>query len=617
MDYDPNSDDARWWGKRRDVHEAIFNVARRIESDQSDRIAKLKEYQRLYEDAWRGDRNSKAVVSCNVVRSNIDTVCAKISKNEPRIQILTTGGSHGRKKQAQQLSKFLDGAFREMDLQHKAQLVFRDACIFDGGCLKVYADPDSEKIKCERIYVDEILIDSREAYYGEPRQIFHKRAVHRDVLAALYPKKRGWIMDAPQAKADWLLADRASASMVDVIESWHLPSCEGAKDGRHVICIEGATLFDEPWTRADFPFVFIHWQDPVRGFWMPGLAQEVWGLQAELNTHMENIRVAHRRMGRPMVWLHNASKIDDTEINNEIGAIVRGEVKPEFFATPVMHQQVYQWTEELKSMASEMPGINSTSASGRKQAGLEAAVAIREANDIETERFILVSQRYEQLFLKVADKILRLARQLYDDGVDLTIKSRDKRFIETIKWSDVDMDDDSFDVAMFKVSGLPQRPEGRIQKIIDMTTNGLMTPEIGGDLLGFPDVESAMEKERAPRELLEKMLDAMVEGGEYMPPEPTMDLQLALKRATLMVNWCLLNDVPADETEKIRTFLADTQDLLTKAAPPPPPPPMPMGPDPMMPPPMPMGAVDPSTFASSMPEMAGAAPMPMPMGMMP
>jgi hypothetical protein len=615
MEYGSENTPARWWTQKRQVHEGVWSVARRIEQEQSSRRLFLKKYQELYEDSWHGQAtDGRHVVSYNMVRSCIDTVCSKISKNKPRIQVLTSGGNYSLKKKAKQLTKFLSGQFQEMNLHHKAQLVFRDACIFDGGALRIFREPDSERIKCERVYPHEILIDSFESYYGEPRQMFLKRAAHRDVLTALYPKKRGYIEVAPAAKLDVLSGGRESNSLIDVIESWHLPSAEGATDGRHVICIEGATLFDEPYTHAEFPFVFFRWQDPVKGFWMPGLAQELWGLQAELNTHLENIRVAHRRMGRPVVWISNGAKIDDVDMNNEIGAVIRGDEPPVFQQTPVMHPQVYAWTEKLKSFGYEMPGISQAASAGKKPDGLESGVAIREVNDIETERFILAGQRYERIFHEAAQKIIRLARDMYADGVDLTIKGRDRKFLESIKWSDVDMDDDTYELDMFETSGLPNQPAGRIQTVIDLASNGIVKPEIAADLIGFPDIESAMEMERAPRELIEKTLDSMADGGDYIAPEPQWDLALAKARGVLKLNWCKVEGVGEEEQEMIRTFIADCEDLLTAAAPPPVPPAMPPAPEMPLPPmpgteiPLPM---DPSSMVASMPEMGGA-PMPPP-----
>lgn len=604
----------RWWSKKRAVHEDVWTVARRIEQDQSGRRARLKEFQNLYLDSWVGTSVAdKNVVSFNMVRSVIDTAAAKISKNKPRIQILTNGGDAFLREKAEKLTQFLDGVFAEMNMHHKGQLVFRDACIFDGGVLRIFADPDSEQIKCERVLPHEILVDSLESYYGEPRQMFLKRAMHRDVVAALYPRKAAWIKDAPVSRMEMMSGVRETGSMIDVIESWHLPSKEGGKDGRHVICLENATLFDEEYTHATFPFVFFRWQDPITGFWMPGLAQELWGLQAELNTHLDNIRVAHKRMGRPGAFMSDSCKIDDQEMSNEIGLILRGGMDPpQFFTTPVMAPQVYQWTESLRELGYNQTGASQASAGGMKPKGDLSGVALRQVEDIETERWVLAGQRYERMFREIAEHVIRLARELYEDGVDLTIKARDREFLESIKWSDVDMEDDTFGISIFETSGLPQRPEGRIQTAIDLSQAGIMSPETAGEILiGIPDLKSAMSIERAPRENIDRMLDRMVREDVQLSPLPYMNLELARTRTTLKLNWCDVEGVGEDAKQRLLTFLEQIQDMLSAAAPPPPPEPMPppMA-DPSMVPPTPgqpplpgvdvPPPVDPQTMAATM-----------------
>jgi hypothetical protein len=371
--------------------------------------------------------------------------------------------------------------------------------------------------------------------------------------------------------------------------------------------LQEATLLDEPYVYDEFPLIKICWQEPVKGFWMPGLVQEIWGIQGELNTHLENIREAHRLTGHPVVWLHTAAKIEDDEINSAIGTIIRGEMPPQFMQVPPMHPTIYDWTQQLIRFGHEMPGVAQAAAQGKKPAGVESGVAIREVNDIETERFALAAQRYEDFYLDVARHVIRLAKEMYEDGVDYTVRSRDKRFLESIKWSEVDMDDDTYELTMYPTSGLPQHPAGKIQSVIDLASNNLVAPEDARGLLGFPDIESAFEIEDAPRDLVNKTLDAIVAGDKYITPEPAMDLQYAKKRAVQKVNWCLLEGVPEKKTDKVRTWLQQVEDLLMAATPPPPPPPAPAGP------PMPATEMAPppdmSSVVAGIPELGGAPPL--------
>jgi hypothetical protein len=616
MSFQTPDHDARWWLSKRAVHDQVLAVANRVASDQEHRRMKLQDWQARYEGKPIGPTKKKRL-TFNLTRSAIDTVCAKISKNKPRPQILTSGGDFALQKKAKQLTKFLDGVFMSMDAHEKGQAVFRDACIFDGGALKIYKDAESERICCERVKVSEILVDTFESYYGTPRQMFHRRAVNRDVLAAQFPKHKRAIYDAP-ASALEVNAAQPSRALVDVVESWHLPSGANADDGRHTMCIEGATLVNDAYEYEDFPFVFFRWSDPVDGFWSPGLAEELINIQASVNRHIDAIHTSHERGGNPVVFVPTGSKVSKSDISNMIGGLIEYDPAmgpPVFGQVPTMVPQFYQFTETLKQWGYEQTGVSQTAARSSKPAGVESGAAIREVNDIETERFVLAGQRYETFFLRVAEWCIRLAREMYEDGVDLTVKSRQRKFLESIQWSDVDMDDDSYSMAMFPSSMLPTQPAGRLQTVVDMATNGLITPDVAKKLLDFPDLEDELSLDQASSDLVREMIDSMLDGGDYVSPEPYINLDDAQRVAQLALLRGKLHKVSDTNLEKVRTFLADIGDIMAAAAAPAPEAAPPAGasalPDATMPEAPPM-----DTLAASMPPMPGVAGDSMPGNMM-
>jgi hypothetical protein len=608
--HDPTTDSPRWWAKKRAVHEEIWTVATRIEKDEEGRRARHKAWRALYEDSYRGrDVSTDRVVTYNLARKIIQTMGAEVAKAEPRVQAMTIAGDWEKRERSKKLTRFLDGSFREMKLRRKAQAMFKDACTFDGGVLWIYRDRDAEKIKCDRVQPHEILVDSVEGHYGEPRQIFLKRAMHRDVLAAMYPKKAPWIREVKRSERNDI-GTRDTGSLVDVIESWHLPSAEGAGDGRHCITIKTATLFDEEWTRQDFPFVFYLLEDPFDGFWCDGLASVLNGVQQELNQHYENIRTAHRRGGHFGIFLDTNSNIDEDEVNNETGHIVKGDRPPQMLQYPVLHPQIYEWTGQLKRDGHELSGASESAAHAEKPAGVISGAAIREVDDKESARHIIELQRYEDVFLEVAEKVIRLAREMFADGVDATVKGNDREFLEAIPWSEVDMDDDTYSLAMFKTSGLPQRPEAKIEKAIEMFEAGILDKDAVADVLGtVPDVDAAFEAEQAPRRNINRMLDAMVRKKKQLQPLPYMNLELAKKLTVNKLNWCDVENVGDDAKERLITFLKQVEDLIGGTMPTEPTPaPMP----PMGAPPMDPGmGMPPPGMGMPMDPMAGAPPMPM------
>jgi hypothetical protein len=120
--------------------------------------------------------------------------------------------------------------------------------------------------------------------------------------------------------------------------------------------------------------------------------------------------------------------------------------------------------------------------------------------------------------------------------------------------------------------------------------------------LDVPDLESVRNRIVAPIELIHKRLSKMLYDNVYFPPEPVMDLALALRETTLAIQRAELDDIPEERVDLLRQFLTHVQMLQSQAMPPPPPGPMPGGDMGMMPPDM------------MPPEMMGGPLPPMPPG---
>ena len=56
---------------------------------------------------------------------------------------------------------------------------------------------------------------------------------------------------------------------------------------------------------------------------------------------------------------------------------------------------------------------------------------------------------------------------------------------------------------------------------------GIISPRTGRRLMSMPDVEAADMLANAAEDLLHKVFEEMLDGGEYKSPEPYWDLDLA------------------------------------------------------------------------------------------
>jgi hypothetical protein len=137
-----------------------------------------------------------------------------------------------------------------------------------------------------------------------------------------------------------------------------------------------------------------------------------------------------------------------------------------------------------------------------------------------------------------------------------------------------------------------------------MATNGLVTPDVAKKLLDFPDLEDELSLDQASSDLVREMIDSMLDGGDYMPPEPYINLEDAQRVAQLSLLRGKLHKVSESNLDKIRTFLADISDMLTMAAAPAPDA-APAGPQSALPNAQTPEVPQIDTMAASMPPMAG------------
>ena len=560
-----------WWSEKSDVHDSVISKFNSIKEDQDYREDYNLKHLRLYGNYYSAGLSSSNYsrmksaamrhrVTLNVVQSMCDTVTAKIAKNRPRATFLTSGGDYKMQRKAKLLERFCDGQFYSTGIYNVAPKVFLDACVFGTGAMKIYEHDG--KIKVERIFPNELVVDDRESVYGNPRQLFQVKYVDRDVLNNLYPEHRDAIYAAPAPEDDGRGYDESN--QIVCIEAWHLPSGEGAGDGRHVICIDGATLLDEPYERDYFPFVFIRWTERLLGFYGQGLAEQLTGIQLEINKLLFNIQ-EQMHLAKPKVFVEAGSKIAKAHLNNETWGVIeyRG-TPPQFFVPRTVSGEIFSHLDRLFNRAYEITGVSQLAAQSRKPAGLESGVALREFQDIETERFMITAQQYEKAFLDAARQMIDLAREVAARGDSYEVISHGDKSIEKIKWKDINLKEDQYVMKIYPTSLLPTTPAAKLQKVIEMRQAGMLSQEESRGLLDYPDIEAVNSMATAARDDVNMLIEQMLEKGEYIPPEPFSNLELSVKLMQSAYLRAKINKVPEERLDLLRRYIEECINLITQ-----------------------------------------------------
>lgn len=510
----------------------------------------------------------KERISYNVIQSCVDSITAKISKNKPKPFFLTNMGNWALQRKAKKLNQFVEGVFYENNAYTLGTQVFRDGAIMSDGFIHVYKM--NGRVCYERVLEGELYTDWVEAFYGKPRQLHRVKNVDRDVLIEQFPEKKKILMSAQSDLLEVVGRTDNLSDQLTVAESWHLPSGPEANDGIHVISVNNEEIFSEPWNYDFFPFARFKWGDRIFGYWGQGLAEQLQSQQFEINKILWVMQRSMHLAGSFKVLLENSSKVIKEHLNNDIGAIITyTTTPPQYITPPSFPPEYFQRLAELKQSSFEQAGISMLSAASQKPAGLNSGRALREFNDIESDRFMTIGHSYENLFLELSKLTVAFGKELYEDDKKFSVAVPGKKFLKTIPWKDVDMEEDEYFLKVFPISSLPTDPTGRMETVQEWIQAGFVSPRQGRRLMDFPDLDMIEDLQNAEEDYLHSILEKIVDDGKLVLVDPNDDLTLARELGLEYLAQGKRDNLDEDRLQMLIQFLDHITFLTQKALPPP------------------------------------------------
>ena len=601
----PDNKERRWWmldgQDAADVISGTLNLIRDAQSFRATQwIVSARLYGNLAPTTLAGVSFSKLAaqqpalrdrISYNLVQSVVDTAVAKVTRNRPKPLFLTSGGNYKKQREAKKMNAFSDGVFYENATHEIGTTVLRDAAVWGDGFIHVFAKGD--RVCHERVMSSEIFVDDVESLYGSPRQMHRVKQVDRQVLFDMFPDDADKIAGAKPSKTEE--AGRSIvADMLTVRESWHLPSGPGADDGKHCITIDGAVLGEmEPWPHQWFPFARCQWSPRLYGYWGQGLAEQLQNIQLEINKLLWVIQRSFHLAGSFKVFIENGSKVVKEHLNNDVGSIINYTgTPPQYVVPPIVSQEIFAHLQNLINKGYEQAGISQLAASSLKPEGLNSGRAIREYNDIQTDRFHTVAKSYENMFMDVARLSIEVVKMIAAEKEGYKVRVPGRKAVQDIEWNDINLSDEDYVMQCYPVSSLPNDPAGRLQTIQEYAQAGFLSPRQARRLLDFPDLDQVESLANAEEDYLTGVFDRIVDDGDYTSPDPLDDLQLSKQLCLEYYAKGKANNLREDRLELLRRYLAQINEIEQAMMPPAPPMPMPGAEGMPLAPPMPMAPSD-------------------------
>jgi hypothetical protein len=232
---------------------------------------------------------------------------------------------------------------------------------------------------------------------------------------------------------------------------------------------------------------------------------------------------------------------------------------------------MYAERDRIIQYGYQQEGLSFLSASAQKPAGLDSGEALRTYDDINSDRFASLEKRYSNFYVDLAYQIIDLAKDIAKREGKYQTVYPDKKGTKEIDLPKLSLLDDPFVIQAYTESSLPRDPAGRLQKVTEMVQAGMITLQEGRRLLDYPDLSQTETLANAAEERIYCYLDAIVEDGDYNPPDPFMNLQLAVELTTDYYNLYACRKLEETKLQMLRDFHTQCLTIIQAAQPPPPP----------------------------------------------
>jgi hypothetical protein len=579
----PKGGKALWWKLEKDWHVEVFAVLDYLDQHQPMRSLLNRYFRAVYRNRPQLTAQSAHVAKSmglpsdrlllNVTKALINTKKNRIAKNNGRTRFLTNGADYDTRERAQLMEKYCAGLDYQLDTHARMKRGFTDEETCGTGCVKVYED--GENVFTEYVDIDRIVVDEEACVEGGETFELHDRIwISREAALEEYGDILGEeaIMKAPgddrRSSKDAVVSDR-----ICLVESWKLPFDLSRGPGLHAISIKGAS-HAEDWKSDKPPFAFFRGEE-TEGFYGEGAAERANPLHIELQKLLRNAHLGIALGSTFAYHVHDESEVVETELNNEVGRIIRwsGSVPVTKEVSNSVPPEVWKQIDWLYQMVYRLEGVSEQSASGRKERGIDSAVAIREQADLEADRMSLLSQDFEKWRVNINELQIEAARRIYQRKGEYKVKfPMDGDGYLEIDFGEIDMKRDAVIMQPYPASSLPQTPTARAQWIEERMRNNLITPEVGRKLIQMPDIDREMSILTAAERDVDKTLDHMMKAkgnaeDVYQTPEIFQNLKLAVQRATAKyLSLRLIPGVPEDRLELLRRFAEQAFQLELKRA---------------------------------------------------
>lgn len=439
-----------------------------------------------------GMRINSDYPSINIIKSCIDSVVNSIVTAKPRPFINTIKGSFKTIEIARQLQIFYDYYFSEQDLYNKNVIALRDACLFDRGY----------------VYIDEITLEASNIspwnVYTDPNEKEKKQVyiIFNNTTIESLPE----YVEKELTKSELNLNHITYGVYYN--SKYHTKALTVNGSVRKIYNYEADTV----------PIKYITYTPTIIGDHCLSIADMLLGLQKEINIISKTIALAAKKNPAQTILLQNASNIAVGELNSEIGNIIQfnsennGSGNPVNVLTPSFISEQYEAIRDKDiQRAYELVGKSQTSASGRKEVGIESGVAIATLADLQSERFQVLLGSFIDLFTQEAKLVAEI-------GMKNATIITPSRYELKLTWDEVREDYSKMRIEFSSADALSKDPSEKLKQLQSLAQAGIIPATQIPSLLEIPDINRGFSAVNNGYNCAMSIIDACIYDDKYDLP---------------------------------------------------------------------------------------------------
>ena len=593
--------DRRWYlMPKEEVAKAVHATVKIAIDQDKPRWQEMRDLSRLFEEHGQQTFYAAGITDesigplpRNVMRGLVETAHNLLVEATPRPFYGCEDGEYELRERLEGLNEAITGLFLQHELDDFDSTATLHGSLWGTGVVKIDAITHTKKprVRVERVYPWEVLVDPLDAAYGDPSAFYLVRYVDRRALADLWPRREEAVRKASTERPEWASHLDSMADPVQVVEAWKIDRDEG--EGRHVVCLDSGLLVDERYGYDAPPLCFFHYDKPLTGYWPAGLGHKLRGQQIEVNEMMALIQEIVARMGSPAMLVEKNSEVEAGFLDNMVGRVIKYlGIAPQAVAAQNLTAEPRQHLLDTVAAMYERAGIPQTMAAGTKPEGLRSGRALRIHAALASGRLRVPAQNRQRFYLQLGHALIRAQRAVAAVDPDALVTFTDPKTEATrrIRWVDVDVDDQGLRLIAQPISKLPSTPEAKAELLEQYFNAGIIDQDEYRAEVNLPDLQALNGPATAPRKLIEKQLQSMLKTGRREVPESFFPLALAQQLGQQYYCRGTLDGAPESHLAMVRDYILKAIDMQKPPAPPAAPPV-----DPTLPP------VDPTTAAAPLP----------------